>query len=429
MNVKPEMLEFRMTNGEVQPVVERKKVLILGATGSVGSKAVDVIAANHDKFHGHTLIAMGNNVEQLAAQAVRLSSVNVAVYDTHSAYQLRSLLHSSNISVYCGPEAILDLIHNAFDITVAAISGIAGLTPIMHAIPYSKVVAIANKESVVCAQHILLQHALLHGTKILPIDSEHSAIFQLLHCTAECVTYDDDSTHRCALYSPIIASRSVERITLTASGGPFLNYTSRQMEDVTPEQACHHPTWKMGRKISVDSATLMNKALEIIEASQFFAMALDKIDVVIHPESIIHGMIKNVDGSILAHCSAHDMQIAIAFALSYPERLRLECGELDFTKYGTCSFLKPDSTKFPALRIVRDAAYAGQAHVIAMNAANECAVAAFLAGKIKFTKITNTVEEGITKCTAGQVNSIEDVLGIHAQTTEHVKAVLARYRL
>lgn len=441
----------------------RKKVLILGATGSVGSSTVEIILANASYFHGHTLVALGNDLDKLAAQAVKLCAVNVVVYDTRYIYRLRSLLLGTNIHVFGGSEALRDILRVGFDIVVAAISGIAGLIPLLWAIPYSKVVAIANKESIVCAQHFLFQYAKRHNTLIVPIDSEHSAIFRLMHHHCPNMILDitkwrdsrepsfihlaehhDNAEQQnksgCSNYIErhqledhgvcCGKTHSWERVILTASGGPFRGRTLDQMEYVTPQQACKHPTWVMGRKISVDSATLMNKGLEVVEASQLFNISVEDIDVVIHPESIVHGMIKNADGSLVAHCSAHDMKVAISFALFYPygEKGTVSANQhdsnkspLDITQYNSLTFFKPDLVNFPALSVAYEAARCGQAAVIAMNAANECAVTAFLDEKIKFTKIATIVKNTISTFASNTVYSIDDVLDLHNEVEKYVQ--------
>ncbi len=388
----------------------RKKILILGSTGSVGSCAVDVIKNNPKLFYVDTIIAMGSNVKKLAQQAIDLKAKNVAIYNIKHKDELERLLFRKNIKTYFGQRAILDLVQNKFDITIAAISGIAGLEPIMAAIPNSNRIAIANKESIVCAQYLMFQYAKSHNTEILPIDSEHSALFQLLNYSANA--------------EKIIDSINIRKLIITASGGPFLNFEQQALCNVTPEQACKHPTWSMGTKISIDSATLMNKALEIIETSQLFNVPIEKIDVVIHPESIVHAMVEYVDGTVLAQLSAQDMRISCAFALSYPQRLCISESSpyaFDISKYSKFSFFKSDVvSKFKTLPIAYRASSLGHAAVIAMSAANEYAVDAFLKHKIKFTQISQLIEYGISKYSHNKIHSIQDVLSLHNEVQRYI---------
>ncbi|MEK7802077.1 MAG: 1-deoxy-D-xylulose-5-phosphate reductoisomerase, partial [Pseudomonadota bacterium] len=298
------------------------------------------------------------------------------------------------IRVGPGANAISEAASMKTDWTMAAIVGLAGLQPVLDAIPATKTLAIANKEPLVAAGPLVLALAQKHGTRVLPVDSEHNAIFQVLE------------NHNRAYISKLI---------LTASGGPFRTWSRADMEYATPAQAITHPNWTMGAKISVDSATLMNKALEVIEAHYLFTMPADKIDVIVHPQSLIHSMVEYTDGSVLAQIGAPDMRTPIAYALAYPARMTTTGKTLDWTTLSTMSFEKPDLEKFPALRLAYDCLNASPAQTIALNAANEMAVAAFLKEQISFAAITAHVEKIVANTPSLTPSSLEDILSIDAQ--------------
>lgn len=362
----------------------KKRVTILGSTGSIGKSTISLILDNPDKFEVVALTANAN-AQALAVQAHILKPQYVALADESKIPQLRELLPDTKII------SVQEAAEVEADIVIAAIVGIAGLLPAMAAIKKGRVVGLANKESMVCAGKILIDEAKRSGAKIIPIDSEHNAVFQVLN-----------------------PNQSVEKVTLTASGGPFLNYTAEQLKTVTREQAIAHPKWSMGAKISVDSATMMNKGLELIEAHYLFDLSSDKLDVVIHPQSIIHSLVTYDDGASLAQLSCPDMRVPISYVLSYPERLTNSTKRLDLAEVGSLTFLKPDLEKFPCLRLAMDALDASPAHQIALNAANEVAVEEFLQGNIKFMQISQMVE-GVLERDMPQIKTLEDVLALDAE--------------
>lgn len=362
----------------------KKKVVILGSTGSIGKSTISLILDNPDKFEVVALAA-NCNAQALAVQAQILKPKYVALADLSKRDELLGLCPDAKII------SVTEAAEAECDIVIAAIVGIAGLAPTMAAIKKGRVVGLANKESMVCAGNIMLDAAKRSGAKIIPIDSEHNAVFQVL-----------DTRH------------NVEKVTLTASGGPFLNFTAEQLKNVTAEQAVKHPRWSMGAKISVDSATMMNKGLEMIEAHYLFDLSPDKIDVVIHPESIIHSLVTYDDGASLAQVSCPDMRVPISYVLSYPERLTNSTKRLDLAEISKLTFHKPDLDKFPALRLAMDALDAGPAHQIALNAANEVAVESFLAGEVKFTQIPQIVE-GVLDISMPAIKTLEDVFALDGE--------------
>lgn len=361
----------------------KRRVSILGSTGSIGKSTISLILDNPDKFEVVALAANGN-AEALARQAQILKPQYVALADESKHSELRRFLPDAKII------SVTEAAEVESDIVIAAIVGIAGLAPTMAAIKKGRVVGLANKESMVCAGNIMLEAASKSGAKIIPIDSEHNAIFQVL-----------DTRH------------NVEKVTLTASGGPFLNFTPEQLSNVTIEQAVNHPKWSMGAKISVDSATMMNKGLEMIEAHYLFDLSPDKIEVVIHPESIIHSLVTYDDGASLAQISCPDMRVPISYVLSYPERLTNSTKRLDLAEISKLTFFKPDLEKFTCLRLAMEALDAGPAYQIALNAANEVAVESFLAGHIKFNQIARMVE-GVLDVAMPQISSLSDVFALDA---------------
>ena len=363
-----------------------KKVAILGSTGSIGRQTLDVIRTNPDKFRV-TAICARQDAERLAAQAAEFNPDHIAIAEDAAADKLRSLGIKGNI--ISGPDASCRIAAlEEADIIVNGISGYSGMKPLLSALQAGKHVALANKESIVCA-HSLVNDALKkHGGSIVPVDSEQSAIFQ---CLAS-------------------GKRSeVDRLIFTASGGPFRTYTKEQLDLVTPEQASRHPVWNMGKKITIDSATLFNKGLEIMEASYLFDIPGDRISVLVHPESIVHSMVEFRDGCTMAQLSKPDMRLAIQYALTYPERTYGEFGRLRLEDVGRLTFFAPDRDKFPALDLAYEALKDGQRLPIAYNGANEVAVELFLQRKIKFTDIWNVVEYAMAHIGRGEVNSLEDI--------------------
>ena len=346
-------------------------IAILGSTGSIGCSTLDVVRACGDRLNvigltGHS------NLELLARQATEFAPAVVVVSDDQrrSQFQLPS---DSATAVLAGQDGIVDLVtRDDVDVVVSAIVGSAGLRGTWAAIDAGKTIALANKETLVMAGPQVMQLACDRGVSVLPVDSEHSAIFQAMQGGRP---------------------SEVERIILTASGGPFRNHSLEQLADVTVQEALAHPTWEMGPKITVDSATMMNKALEIIEARWLFGLSIDKIDVVVHPQSIVHSMVEFCDGSVLAQMSPPDMKLPIQYALSYPRRWQGTAQRLDLTRAFECEFIPPDYERFPALLLGREVAERGGSCGAVLNAANESAVAGFLDGRLKFTQIVSACRD------------------------------------
>ena len=351
----------------------KKKISILGVTGSIGQSTTDVILANPDAFEVHAVTAH-KNVEALAKAAIKLKAAKAIIADESLIDQLRAYLKNQNIEALGGSGNIEAIAGEQTDLVMVAIMGFAGLRPIINAINNGIHVAIANKEPLVAAGGYITNLAKEKNVKILPVDSEHNAIFQVF-----------EESNR----------RNIDKIILTASGGPFLKWSHEDIIKATPAQAIAHPNWTMGNKISVDSASMMNKALEIIEAHYLFNMPADKIDVVVHPQSIIHSMVSYVDGSILAQMGASDMRTPIAYALAWPERIESGGQKLDVKTLSKLEFIAPDFNKFPALKYAYKCLELGQAACVMMNAANEVAVAAFLDNKIGFGDIMKSVAYAI----------------------------------
>jgi len=365
-----------------------KKISILGATGSVGQSTAQVILAQPELFDIQAVTA-NSNAELLAQQAIKLKAKQAVVADS-SAYQiLKESLSGTGIEASCGRQALLEAASAPCDLVMAAIVGFAGLEPIMKAIGSGANVALANKEPLVAAGALVMEAAKKNGCHILPVDSEHNAIFQVF-----------DEGQR----------RGIERLILTASGGPFRTWTTEQMATATLEQAVTHPNWAMGHKISVDSATLMNKALEVIEAHYLFNMDADKIDVVIHPQSIIHSMVAYEDGSILAQMGAPDMQTPIAYCLGWPDRIRTPGLKLDLKKLIKLDLEPVDTEKFPAIGLAYSCLEKGAAACVAFNAANEVAVEAFLERKTGFTDIVETVRKVFDTIEFVPLETLDDIV-------------------
>jgi len=354
----------------VQPKHATKRVTVLGATGSVGLNTVELILARREAYHIEALTAY-SGVEALAELA-RRARPRLAVIGDPSLYQaLQSALAGTGIEVAAGPQALVEAAQRPVDWTMAAIVGAAGLAPTLAAVSQGATVAIANKECLVCAGEYVIALAKRHGTTLLPVDSEHNAIFQVFDAGQ---------------------SSAVEKITLTASGGPFRTASHAEMAAATPAQAVAHPNWNMGAKISVDSATCMNKGLELIEAFYLFPVTEDQIEIVIHPQSVIHSMVSYIDGSVLAQMASPDMRTPIAYALGWPDRVHAPVPRLDLTQIGQLTFEAPDFSRFPALKLAREVLRQGGGAPIILNAANEIAVAGFLAGRIGFLDIVRLVE-------------------------------------
>jgi 1-deoxy-D-xylulose-5-phosphate reductoisomerase len=365
-----------------------RRVSIFGATGSVGSSTLDLMGRDPG---GYDVVALTANsdVAALAAASIRHRAQCAVIGEAALYADLKAALAGTGIEALAGPGALIDAARLDVDWTMAAIVGCAGLEPTLAALERGRTVALANKESLVSAGALMMEAARSSGATLLPVDSEHNAIFQCL------------AGGRLA---------EVRKITLTASGGPFRAWTREAMRAVTPAQAVKHPNWSMGAKISIDSATMMNKGLELIEAAHLFPVGLDRIGILVHPQSVIHSMVEYRDCSTLAQLGSPDMRIPIAHALAWPERIATPCLPLDLASIGRLDFEMPDEERFPALRLARNAAEAGGTTPAILNAANEVAVAAFLAGRIGFLEIATIVEETLTVYSATSPRRIEDIL-------------------
>ena len=371
-----------------------RSISILGATGSIGSSTLDLIRRNREAWRVVALTANGNATE--LARLARDFGAEVAVCaDASKLGALREALAGSGIEAAAGEGARVEAAARPADIIVASIVGCAGLAPTMAAIAQGRTVALANKEALVSAGEVMTALVARHGTTLLPMDSEHNAIFQ-------CLAGDKP--------------RDVRWITLTASGGPFRDWTLEQLAEATPAQAVKHPNWSMGAKISVDSATMFNKGLEFIEAYHLFPVGLERLRIIVHPQSIVHSMVEYFDGSTLAQLGPSDMRVPIASCLAWPERMATPLADtLDLAAIGSLTFRAPDETRFPATRLARDAARSGGGIPAVLNAANEVAVAAFLAGGIGFTRIAAMVEEVLSRYGPPPPACLEEVLAVDAQ--------------
>ncbi|CAA7617342.1 1-deoxy-D-xylulose 5-phosphate reductoisomerase [Candidatus Terasakiella magnetica] len=382
----------------------RRGVTILGSTGSIGCNTVELIEARPDLYRVEALVA-NSRVDILADQARRLKPRLAVVADETAYSALKEALAGTGIEVAAGAAAVVDAAELPADWVMASIVGAAGLAPTLAAVRRGAVVGLANKECLVCAGQLMMAEVEKHGATLLPVDSEHSAIFQV---------FDFDQHDR------------IEKIILTASGGPFRTKSREFMADVTPEQAVAHPNWSMGAKISVDSASMFNKGLELIEAHHLFDMPEDKIDIVVHPQSVIHSLVSYVDGSVLAQLGSPDMRTPIAYALGWPKRIDAPVPRLDLAAIGTFTFEAPDEIRFPSLRLARAALRAGGSAAAVLNAANEMAVAAFLGRRIGFLDIAQVVErtlEGVEHCELG---SIDDVLVQDQRARAFAAAIIDR---
>jgi 1-deoxy-D-xylulose-5-phosphate reductoisomerase len=379
-----------------------RSISIFGATGSVGLSTLDLIRQHRDAYRVVALTANGHAAE-LAALAREFDAELAVVADEEAYLALKQALAGTRTEVAAGADALIEAAKRDVDWTMAAIVGCAGLPPTMAAIEQGKTVALANKEALVSAGDLMMAAVERSGATLLPVDSEHNAIFQ---CLAGAKL------------------EHVRKITLTASGGPFRTFTLDQMRPVTPAQAVAHPNWDMGAKISVDSATLMNKGLELIEAFHLFPVGLDRIDVLVHPQSVIHSMVEYVDCSTLAQLGSPDMRIPIASALAWPERIATNCKPLDLATIGQLTFEKPDPVRFPALRLARAAVNEGGAKPAILNAANEVAVAAFLKGRIGFLDIAALVEATLSGYQPNMPVSLEDLFSIDAAARAYASAQL-----
>lgn len=380
-----------------------KNLVILGSTGSIGKSTLSVVEHNPENYHVFALVG-GKNVALMTEQAVQFQPKFVAMDDESAARQLADNLKVAGCTteVVCGQKAICELAaHPEVDQVMAAIVGAAGLLPTLSAVQAGKTVLLANKESLVTCGQIFIDEAKKSGAKLLPVDSEHNAIFQSLPPQAQ------EKVGFCPL-----AELGISKIILTGSGGPFRAKPLDEFSAITPEQAVAHPNWSMGKKISVDSATMMNKGLEYIEARWLFNATADEMEIIIHPQSIIHSMVRYIDGSVIAQMGNPDMRTPIAHTMAYPNRIQAGVAPLDFFKLKELTFIEPDFARYPNLKLAIEAFAEGQYATTAMNAANEVAVEAFLNGQIRFTDIVEVNRTTVENIAPITVREIADVLHI-----------------
>jgi 1-deoxy-D-xylulose-5-phosphate reductoisomerase len=371
-------------------------ITVLGSTGSVGESTLRVLALHPERFHVVALSGY-SNVARLAEQCMQYHARYAVISDTAKGIELQSALDQLKCKseVMVGPDALSAVVRmDATDVVMAAIVGAAGLEPTLHAVQSGKRLLLANKESMVIAGELFRKAAAENGTTIIPVDSEHNALFQVL----------PDN------FNSGLEAVGVERLILTASGGPFLHRQRDSLRDITPKEACDHPNWDMGRKISVDSATLMNKGLEVIEARWLFNARPDQIDVIIHPQSIVHSMVAYRDGSVLAQLGMPDMRTPIAHALAWPERIEVGVTRLNLTEMHQLEFYPPDLESFPGLGLAFQVLKAGGNAPVIFNAANEIAVEAFLQGRIGFLQIPSVVSTALEVCETGKIDELDEVL-------------------
>ncbi|MXO64343.1 1-deoxy-D-xylulose-5-phosphate reductoisomerase [Altericroceibacterium endophyticum] len=382
----------------------QRSISILGATGSIGSSTLDLIRRNRDKWRVVALTAH-SRVDELASLAREFDAELAVISDEKRLPDLRDALSGSNVEIACGAAALCDAAARPADMVVAAIVGCAGLAPTMAAIEQGTTIALANKEALVSAGDILMSSVAENGATLLPTDSEHNAIFQCLAGNS---------------------SREVRSITLTASGGPFRSWSSEQLNAATREQALKHPNWDMGAKITVDSATMMNKGLEFIEAHHLFPVGLDRLRIIVHPQSVVHSMVEYRDGSTLAQLGPSDMRVPIASCLAWPQRMDTPCDRLDLAQIGSLTFEAPDEVRFPATRLAREAVEAGGAAPAILNAANEVAVEAFLADRIRFTEIAALVAQALSAAMPPPPTTLAEVLAIDRDARRRASDILER---
>ncbi len=387
----------------------QKRISILGATGSIGRNTLDIVAAFPERFK---IVAMSAAQDSagLAELALQFHPELVAIADARKAEDLKARLQGSSIKIVAGPEAAIEAARVEADFTMAAIVGFAGLAPTLEAVKSGRAIGLANKECLVAAGDLFMATARHHDARILPVDSEHNAAFQLLSD---------------------IPPAAVKTLTLTASGGPFRTMSMQDLQSVSTAQAIKHPIWSMGQKISVDSATLMNKGLELIEAHHLFSIAPHQLDVIVHPQSVVHAMLSLTDGSVLSHQAPPDMRGPIAFCMGWPERLAPDMPKLDFAEVGKLEFFQPDRDKFRCLALAEAAMQAGQMAPTILNAANEVAVAAFLAQSIGFLQIAETVAASLDYW-AGKAefsatpSTLEEIIALDASFRLHTSDILTK---
>ena len=377
-----------------------RRIAVLGSTGSMGTQALEVIALHPDVLQLE-IIAANSSADLLIEQAKKYHPNIVVVVQEEAYRKVKEALADEDVKVFCGEESLCDVCEmDCVDMVLSCIVGIAGLKPAFRTVSCGTPLAIANKETLVVAGELIMRTAKEHNAPVLPVDSEHSAIFQ-------CLAGEQ--------YNP------VEKLIITASGGAFRGYTKEQLETITLQNALKHPNWSMGPKVTIDSASLMNKGLEVIEAKWLFNMPLEKIDVVVHPQSVIHSMVQFEDGSVKAQLGVPDMRLPIQYALSYPLRLPLPYDRLDFNKYCNLTFETPNKEVFPCLDMAYKASAAGGGMPCVMNAANEVAVKMFMQEKIKFTDIPRIIEHALSTAPSIRPKTIEEYIALDAETRARVK--------
>ncbi len=374
----------------------KKEITILGSTGSIGTQSLDVIS-RHPEDYIVRILTGGRNWELLARQALEYHPEHVVIMDEHGYSQLKEALSGTDIEVHQGEKAIESAAgHYDHDIVIGALVGYSGLRPTLRALEKGKTVALANKETLVAGGPIVTETCRRCNAAIIPVDSEHSAIFQCLRSEQH---------------------RDVHKLILTASGGPFRTTPASLMHDITPEKALDHPNWKMGAKVTIDSASMMNKGFEMIEARWLFDIFPDDIEVLVHPQSVVHSMVEFIDGSVKAQLGIPDMRLPISYALGYPERLEMRLPRLDLTAYGSLTFEKPDIDKFPLLGMAYRAISTGGTAPAILNAANEICVAAFLNYKIRFTDMPRIINETLDNIPAQPIGSYDDIVAVHEEAS------------
>ena len=381
---------------------EPRRVTILGSTGSIGCSTIDLIQRNPERFEVAALTA-NTNAELLASQARKLGAELAVIAESSHYRALADALNGTGIECAAGAEALVEAAERRSDWVMAGIVGASGLAPTLAAVSRGAIVGLANKECLVCAGSLFMREVEASGATLLPVDSEHNAIYQVFASQAP---------------------ESIEKIVLTASGGPFRTWSVADIARATPREAVAHPNWDMGAKISVDSATMMNKGLELIEAHHLFGLPADRIEIVVHPQSIVHSMVAYIDGSVLAQLGTPDMRIPISYALAWPERMKTPSERLDLSTVGRLEFEEPDPERFPALRLARDALNAGGAAPTVLNAANEEAVERFLDGRIGFLDIARVVETVVEALSGREVSNLGDVREADRLARERARALM-----
>ena len=381
--------------------MKKKQIAILGSTGSIGTQALQVIEEHPELYEAYALTA-NNQVELLAQQARKFMPAAVVIANEAKYLQLKEMLADLPIQVYAGADALCEIVEaKPIDVVLASMVGYAGLRPTMNAIKAGKAIALANKETLVVAGELINALAQQYHTPILPVDSEHSAIFQCLE-----------------------PNNVLEKVILTASGGPFRTFTMEQLQHVTKEQALKHPNWDMGAKITVDSATMMNKGFEVIEAKWLFGVRPDQIEVVVHPQSVIHSMVQYEDGAVKAQLGMPDMRLPIQYAFSYPQRIRASFDRLDFSKMTELTFEQPDTNRFRCLALAYDVLNKGGNMPCILNAANEVVVSAFLKDRISFLRMSEVIESSMAKVSFIQTPTYEDYVATDAEARRIAESLI-----